>query len=102
VQRRPHVVVIHAQPPGVDALDVTRQVRADARLAVVRVVVFAAAGWDVLDALRMSVSGVLSPNAHAGELRSAVRAVAADGAFLAPPVARRVISEVVGRAVTRS
>lgn len=97
VERKPNVVVVHAQAPGVDALEVTRWVRSDHRLAQVRVVVFAAAGWDVLDALRSRVCGVLSPNAQAGELRHAVRAVAAGGGFLAPAVARRVISEVAER-----
>lgn len=94
VARRAEVMVVHGRSPGMDALAVTRAVRADHRLATTRVIVFAGAGWDVVDALRARVCGVLSPNAQPDELRSAVRAVATGGAFLAPVVARRVISEV--------
>lgn len=94
VDRRVDVVVVNGRRPGVDALEVTRWIRADERLGATRVIVFAAAGWDVFDALRARVCGVLSPNAQPDELRRAVRAVAAGGAFLAPGVARQVISEV--------
>jgi DNA-binding NarL/FixJ family response regulator len=94
VDHRPDVVVVTGRAPGVDALEVTRRIRADARLGATRVIVFAAAGWDVVDALRARVCGVLSPNAQPEELRRAVRVVAAGDAFLTPAVARQVISEV--------
>jgi DNA-binding NarL/FixJ family response regulator len=97
LERRPDVVVVHGRAPGIDALEVTRWIRADDRLGSTRVIVFAGGGWDVVDALRARVCGVLSPNSQPDELRIAVRAVAAGGAFLAPTVARRVISEVSDR-----
>jgi DNA-binding NarL/FixJ family response regulator len=95
-ERQADVVVVHGRPPGVDALQVTRWIRADERLGATRVIVFATEGWDVVEALRARVCGVLSPEAQADELCRAVRAVAAGGAFLPPVVARRVISEVSG------
>jgi DNA-binding NarL/FixJ family response regulator len=97
VELQPDVVVVQGREPGLNALEVTRRIRADDHLGGTRVIVFGAAGWDVWEALRARVCGVLSPEAPADEVRRAVRAVATGGAFLAPGVARRVITEVAVR-----
>lgn len=93
----PDVVVVHA------GVEVARTIVAGGKLDGARVILFAAPGadgepaGDLVAALRAGVRGVLPPDAPAVELRSAVRAVAAGGAYLAPSVARWVVSEVAAR-----
>jgi DNA-binding NarL/FixJ family response regulator len=81
--------------PGVDGLEATRRIVADATLAATRVVILTTFELDeyVFEALRMGASGFLVKDTEPVELLRGVRAVAAGDALLSPGVTRRVISE---------
>lgn len=104
VNERPDVVLMDGRMPGINGLEATRRMTADARLAATRMIVFATfeAGWDVFAALRAGATGVLLKDTQADELRAAVRAVARGEAFLAPGVTRQVIADVAMRAGSSS
>ena len=81
-------------PPRVDGLAVTRAVVA-AGLPV-RVLILAAHDGDdqVLAAIAAGAAGFLRKDVRPDELVAAVRAVAAGGAVISPPVLARVLSRV--------
>jgi len=95
----PTVLVIDANIPGIEAVEVTRQIAADPELSPVNVLMLATGDRDdrVFEALRAGVSGLLLRNTRPAELFEAVRAVAAGDAVLAPRIARRLIVELASR-----
>ncbi|MGW8530210.1 MULTISPECIES: response regulator [Nocardiopsidaceae] len=118
---RPDVVLLDLQMPAVDGLAVLRELGrrqgdrstrapgperageagADAASGGPRVVVLTTFGEDdnVFTALRLGASGFLLKDAEPGELRAAVRTVAAGEALLSPAVTRRVIERVADTSV---
>jgi DNA-binding NarL/FixJ family response regulator len=101
-RRRPDVVLIDVQMPGMDGLETTRRLVAargsepDARPRVIILTTFDLDEY-VFEALRAGASGFLLKNAPADDLVAAVRVVAAGGSLLAPTVTRRVIETFAAR-----
>ena len=93
---RPDVVLMDANLPGLDSLEVARRVHAEAGAAVM---LLTASEDDerILAALRAGVSGLLLKDAEPPELVRAVEALARRDVSLSPGVARRLIAELVAR-----
>jgi DNA-binding NarL/FixJ family response regulator len=94
---RPHVVLMDIRMPGTDGITATRELATGAD--PIRVLILTTFDADELvhAALRAGASGFLLKDAPAPELVTAVRAVAAGQAALAPPVTRRLLDEFARR-----
>ncbi|WP_407650828.1 LuxR C-terminal-related transcriptional regulator [Actinoplanes lobatus] len=92
----PDVLIVDVALPRLDGLAVTRAVT-EARLAV-RVLVLTERDTDdeVVAAIAAGASGYLCKDTPHGELIAAVRAVAAGGAVIAPPILARVLTRLAG------
>jgi DNA-binding NarL/FixJ family response regulator len=90
----PDVVLVDADLPGSDVLEVTRRL-ADPDQVGARVMILAARESDewLFAALRAGASGFLVKSRPLVEVVEAVRVVAADGALLSPAATRRLILE---------
>jgi DNA-binding NarL/FixJ family response regulator len=90
---RPDVVLMDVRMPKLDGLEATRAITSDPALDGTRVVVLTTYEMDeyVFEALRAGASGFLTKDVDPGDLRDAVRTVAAGHALLAPSVTRRVV-----------
>ena len=99
VRERPDVVLMDVRMPGVDGLEATRRIRADDRLAAVKVVMLTTYDIDeyVFEAIAAGASAFLLKDDEPDELRRGVRAVASGHALLAPGVTRRVLDAVAAR-----
>jgi DNA-binding NarL/FixJ family response regulator len=92
---RPDVVLMDIRMPGMDGLEATRRIAADAALADVRVIMLTTFGLDeyVFEALHAGAGGFLLKDVEPDDLRAAVRVVAGGEALLSPSVTRRLIEE---------
>ncbi|MCM3697640.1 response regulator transcription factor [Microbacterium oleivorans] len=89
---RPDVICMDVQMPGMDGLEATRQIVADAGTPASVVIVTTFDRDDYLfQALSAGASGFLLKNAGPEELTNAVRVAHSGDALLAPSVTRRVI-----------
>jgi len=92
---RPDVVLMDIRMPGVDGIEATRRIAADADLDAVRVLVLTTYQVDayVFEALRHGAAGFLFKDVEPDELRAAIRTVAAGQGLLDPAVTRSVVEE---------
>jgi RNA polymerase sigma factor (sigma-70 family) len=95
-EARPEVLLVDSELPGLDAVELTRRIHADAALAGVRVLLLGGSAGDerFLPALRAGISGFLLKDGSLDQLAEAVRSVARGDAALAPSVADRLIAEL--------
>lgn len=91
---QPDVVVIDAGLPGVDGLEVTRQILAESPAGALGVMVLVDSETDesMLAALEAGAGAVLAKDSQAPEILHAVRVLAAGGAMLGPDLTRRLIA----------
>jgi DNA-binding NarL/FixJ family response regulator len=100
---RPDIVLMDVQMPRLDGLSATRELlEGPPGGHLPRVIILTTFETDeyIFEALRAGACGFLLKNAPAEDLVSAIRAVVAGGALLAPSVTRRIIGEFSRRQVT--
>ena len=92
---RPDVVLMDVRMPGMDGIEATRLIRAEARDGPPRILILTTFDLDeyVFDALRAGASGFLLKDAPRQQLVEAVEVVAAGQALLAPSVTQKLIAE---------
>jgi DNA-binding NarL/FixJ family response regulator len=92
---RPDVILMDVRMPGLDGVEATRQIVADAELGEVKVLILTTFENDeyVFEALRSGASGFLIKEAEPEELLKGVRTVAAGDSLLSPSVTGRLIAE---------
>ena len=97
---RPDVLVVDVMMPGLNGIEVTRQVRQ--RMPATKVVVLSMHSHEpyVLEALRHGASGYVLKDASTEQLVHAIREVVAGRSYLSPPLTERAIAAYTARAQT--
>lgn len=95
---QPDLLVVDLMMPGLNGLEVTRQVSARSpRTRVVILSMHAAEGY-VLEALRNGAAGYVLKDSSSSDFVRALREVSAGRRYLSPPLSERVIEAYVQRA----
>jgi len=94
---RPDVVLMDIRMPQMDGLEATRRIVADPDLAAVKVLVLTTFDEDelVVEAIRAGAAGYLLKDVSPGDLRHAIRVVAAGDPLLAPAAMRAVMRSII-------
>lgn len=95
---QPNVLVVDILMPGLNGLDVTRQVRQESPSTQVVVLSMHATEAYVLEALRHGATGYVLKDSTSAELIQAVREAAAGRRYLSSPLSRRAIDAYAERA----
>jgi DNA-binding NarL/FixJ family response regulator len=94
---RPDVVVMDIRMPGMDGIEATRRITADADPPHVLVLTTFDDDDYVYGALRAGASGFLVKDMALEDILAAIRVVAAGDALIAPSVTRRLIEQFTDR-----
>jgi DNA-binding NarL/FixJ family response regulator len=94
---RPQVLVIDLMVPGLNGLDVARQVKKRAPDTAVLVLSSHTSEWYVLEALRSGAMGYLPKEAEPAELVRAIRELSAGRRYLGVPLSSRVLETQPGK-----
>jgi len=96
---KPDVVLMDISMPGTGGLAATREVVADERSAVAKVLILTTFESDenLFEALRAGASGFLAKDTEPSELLRAIRVIARGDALLSPNVTRRLIAKFASR-----
>ena len=94
-RRRPDVVLMDVQMPGLDGLQATRRILDDAPGAPTAVLILTTFDLDeyVYEALRAGASGFLLKDAPPEQLIGAIHTLAAGEALIAPAITKRLIEQ---------
>ena len=99
VQReKPHVLVVDVMMPGMNGLEVVRQITDSGATTRVIVLTMHATEAYLHEALRGGATGYVLKDASDAELVDAVRAVAAGRRYLSPSLAQRAVDDYAARA----
>ncbi|OLT38314.1 DNA-binding response regulator [Actinomadura sp. CNU-125] len=93
---RPEVVVMDIRMPGMDGIEATQMIAAEATARVVMLTTYDN-DTNVYASLRAGASGFLVKDMALDDMITAVRVVAAGDALIAPGVTRRLIAEFADR-----
>ncbi|QKW33546.1 response regulator transcription factor [Actinomadura sp. NAK00032] len=93
---RPEVVVMDIRMPGMDGIEATQMIAAEATARVVMLTTYDDDA-NVYASLRAGASGFLVKDMALDDMISAIRVVAAGDALIAPGVTRRLIAEFARR-----
>lgn len=95
---KPDVLVVDLMMPGLNALEVTREVRQSVAQARIVVLSMYATEAYVVEALRVGAAGYVLKDATASELVHAVREVVAGRRYLSAPLSEHAIDAYVQKA----
>ena len=92
---KPDVVLMDIRMPGLDGIEATRRILAEAGEEPVRVLMLTTFDLNeyVYEALRAGASGFLLKDVPPEQLAAGIRVVASGDALLAPSITRRLIAE---------
>jgi DNA-binding NarL/FixJ family response regulator len=93
--RKPDVVLMDVRMPGMDGIEATRRLLADADGPRVLMLTTFDLDDHVYEAMKAGASGFMLKNAPPEQLAIAVRTIFAGEALLAPAITRRLIAEFV-------
>jgi DNA-binding NarL/FixJ family response regulator len=91
-RRRPDVVIMDLNMPGISGAEATRRIRVLSPHTEVVMLTVSAAEDDIIEALEAGAAGYLLKDAEGEEILRAVTAAAHGGSVLAPAVARTVVA----------
>ena len=94
---RPDVVVMDIRMPGLDGIEATRRIKAEAPATKVLMLTTFDDDENVYGSLHAGASGFLLKDMPLDDILAAVRVVAAGDALIAPSVTRRLIADFTDR-----